>query len=309
MEAATEHTIQQPSVVLKELQLAMASGPEVAHTTSKKTVSEPENTGQVTESVLLTGGEHKEPALIDVGVAEQVKSARSEVQEAVQATQQPVVVRLPGKKPVRIKPSANLPHSPASVKQWIGTVKPTGTDHPTDMGEDDTFDDRESLYEDPPQHEEEMPSDAGSIRSEVNMFKLYVEGQLEETRRYMEEQMRSTHDLLTKIETRLAILEKRINLPESRPTSVSIQTRPVPLQALPTTTSSKASAQTASTSTVTLGGGLTELPLYSPNKVIQVRTLNRQLSSQQVTLQPIQKAIPRKDWNLQYINSLPVYKY
>lgn len=311
MDAATEHTIQEPSVVLKELQAAMSSTANPRDVTSKEKMVIPSEvpSDQIEETIAESEDHPTKGTLIDIGATEPTITTETEVKRAVQASQDPVIVRLPGKKPVRIDPASNIPHSPANVKQWIGTVRPTGLDHPTDMEGGDTLEDRESFYEDPPPHEEEMPSDAGSIRSEVNMFKLYVEGQLEETRRYMEEQMRSTHNLLTKIDTRLAILEKRINLPPSRPTSVNLPTRPVPVPAATAASSSKAAARTASTSTVTLGGGLTELPLYSPNKVIQVRTLNRQFSSQHVTLQPISKAISRKDWNLQYINSLPVYKY
>lgn len=310
MEAATEFTIQEPAVVLKELQSAMGpalSSPRIQYSGQPKSTEESKQESSVPAEV--SDASQPGETLIDIEPIPGDQIVHAEVAEAVKATREPVIVKLPGKKPVRVNPSANLPHKPSDVKQWVGTVQPSGASHPTDMDAGDTFGDRDSLYEDPPAHEEEMPSDAGSVRSELNMFKLYVEGQLEETRRYMEEQMRSTHNLLTKIDTRLAILEKKVNLPASRPTSISLPVRPVPVLSLTQPESSKAAAQTASASTVTLGGGLTELPLYSPNKVIQVRTLNRQFSSQHVTLQPISKAIPRKDWNLQYLNSLPVYKY
>jgi len=244
----------------------------------------------------------------------QTNPLSEEVVTAIEETMQtkPVSPIEEPRRRVHIPASANIPHKPSNVKQWVGTVGPIIGGGATDPEAGDDIEGGESIYGDPPV-EEDKPSDAGSVRSELHMFRMYVENQMEKTRAFMDEQMRDTHNLIAKIETRLSVLERKINLPVSRQTSVSLPVAPnVQLPSIPavnplaTTTTVASKQAVASQSTY---GGLAELPLYSPNKTIQTRTINRSLKSQGVTLQPLNKAIPRKDWSLQYINSLPVFKY
>jgi len=290
LEKSTEQTVQEPGKVLKVLQEAMGAtenlpakeGPSMSGTLPSKD----QGTGVKTTSTLLES------------------QASQDVKSIVQAVTKPEPP-IQTEKRTRISPTVNIPHKPENVQKWIGTVTPGEATGEPDVG---AHDEEGSLYEGPGPVEEH-PSDAGSVRSELNMFRLYVETQLEESRKYMESQMRSTHDLLTKIETRLSLLERRVVLPVQRQVSVQLPTPSITQQpSAPTAPPTAASAQTATQSSATYGG-LTILPSYSPNKTIQTRIINRGLSNLGVTLQPLEKSIPRKDWTLQYINSLPVYKY
>jgi len=297
MEKATAQTVQDPAKVLSELQSAM--NVEV----STKPLSKPTMPEAVPP---VTGGRvEDESALFEEGMkSTSILPPVDEIAVSLQAARVP-----PEKKSVRrVSASAKIAHNPDSVREWVGTVRPSDHQSLIDLDAGDELLEVGSLYEDPvPQ--EERPSDAGSVRTELNMFRTYTEKQFDEVRKYTEAQMRSTHDLLTRIETRLTILEKKMNLSGSRPVSVQLPpsySKP-PVQSTPGASTTVAAKQ-ATTTTATFGG-VTELPTYSPNKTIQVRTLNRLLKDKGLSLQPMTKAIPRKDWTLQYINSLPVYRY
>jgi hypothetical protein len=298
MEAAAEQTIQDPAQVLSELKAAMKSDGkrEVGASLAPTQTPIPPETGErdLPESDLFDSPEKR------IGGT----SSNVLLSSALTEAEAP----LARKHAKRILGSDNLPHSPPNVHQWVGTVRPKGDTSLIDLEAEDEIEDKGSLY-DPPLPEEERPSDAGSVRSELAMFRVYTERQLEESRKYMEDQMRSTHDLLTRIETRLSLLEKKAAMPSSRPTSVLLPTAPPkpPIQSIVGANTTVAAKQ-ASSSTATFGG-INELPPYSPNKTIQVRTLNRVLRDKGLSLQPLSKAISRKDWALQYINSLPTFQY
>jgi len=297
MDKATAQTISDPAQVLSELQSAM----------NVEVSTKPLSKSAVPEAVPpVTGGRvEDESALFEEGMGDtSVPPLPGTIAVSLQAARVP-----PEKKTVRRVPaSAKIAHDPDSVREWVGTVRPSDHQSLIDLDAGDELLETGSLYEDPvPQ--EERPSDAGSVRTELNMFRTYTEKQFDEVRKYTEAQMRSTHDLLTRIETRLTILEKKINVGGSRPVSVQLpssHSKP-PVQSTPGASTTVAAKQ-ATTTTATFVG-VTELPTYSPNKTIQVRTLNRLLKDKGLSLQPMIKAIPRKDWTLQYINSLPVYRY
>jgi len=300
MEQATDMTVQSPETVLAHVQSALTSQTIPAQLSINDPHSDAQGPSQEMEE---QGAEEAQSSLLS-----------GEVVTAIVETMQtkPVSPIEEPRKRVHIPASANIPHKPSNVKQWVGTVGPVIGGGVTDPEAGDDIVGDGSIYGDP-QVEEDKPSDAGSVRSELHMFKMYVEDQMEKTRAFMDEQMRDTHNLITKIETRLSVLERKINLPVSRQTSVSLPTAPkVQLPVAPSASPLPATTTVASKQAVasqSVYGGLIELPLYSPNKTIQARTINRSLKSQGVTLQPLIKAIPRKDWSLQYINSLPVFKY
>jgi len=279
MDAATEATLSDPQKVVQILEQELAR------------VEDPGESSQHDPVPMVSPVETLRGADIsgeDPGVPSEA------VVDAISQEKKKMADRREGKKPLdpkapRYKPTVKLPHKASYVKGWMEqqehTIDLTGADTSVPMAGEE-LSDRESEGE----TQEPLLSEAESIHSEMRLMK-----------QWFEDQMRSTHEILSKVQHRLSVIEQKV--------AVSVPTHRSSTKDITPASTSKSAASSALAKAKTTPPG-TPTPVkptidwkpilarnpYRPILVSQRRLLIKLGSEVGAVPKELSTPIPRTEW-------------